>query len=49
LEAATIKLFLVHGSPNGLRTGELSNWSGKAIEAALVPEGLFFDQSLIWQ
>jgi len=33
LEAATIKLFLVHGSPNGLRTAELSNWSGKAIAA----------------
>jgi len=24
---------LVHGSPNGLRTAELSNWSGKAIAA----------------
>jgi hypothetical protein len=33
LQAATIKLFLVHGSPNGLRTAELSNWSGKAIAA----------------
>lgn len=33
MEAATIKLFLVHGSPNGLRTAELSNWSGKAIAA----------------
>lgn len=33
MEAATIKLFLVHGSPNGLRTAELSNWSGKAISA----------------
>ena len=33
MEAATIKLFLVHGSPNGLRTAELSYWSGKAIEA----------------
>ena len=32
-QAATIKLFLVHGSPNGLRTAELSNWSGKAISA----------------
>jgi hypothetical protein len=31
MEAATIKLFLVHGTPNGLRTGELSNWSGKAV------------------
>lgn len=33
MEAATIKLFLVHVSPNGLRTAELSNWSGKAIAA----------------
>jgi len=32
-QAVTIKLFLVHGSPNGLRTAELSNWSGKAIAA----------------
>jgi len=33
LQAATIKLFLVRGDPNGLRTAELSNWSGKAIAA----------------
>lgn len=33
MRAATIKLFLVHGSPSGLRTAELSNWSGKAIAA----------------
>jgi len=33
LKAATIKIFLVHGSPTGLRTAELSNWSGKAIAA----------------
>jgi hypothetical protein len=33
LQATTIKLFLVHGSPNGLRTAELSNWSGKAVAA----------------
>jgi len=32
-QATTIKLFLIHGSPNGLRTAELSNWSGKAIAA----------------
>lgn len=32
-QPATIKLYLVHGSPNGLRTAELSNWSGKAIAA----------------
>jgi len=33
MQAATIKLFLVHGNPNSLRTAELSNWSGKAIAA----------------
>lgn len=33
MQAATIKLFLVHGNPNGLRTAELSNCSGKAISA----------------
>lgn len=33
LESATIKIFLVHGSPNGLRTAELPNWSGKAVAA----------------
>ncbi|MEH6550077.1 MAG: GIY-YIG nuclease family protein [Pseudomonadales bacterium] len=33
MQAATIKIFLAHGSPNGLRTAELSNWSGKAIAA----------------
>lgn len=33
MEPETIKLFLVHGNPNGLRTAELSNWSGKAIAA----------------
>lgn len=33
MKAATIKLFLVNGSPNGLRTAELSNWSGKAVAA----------------
>ena len=33
MQAATIKIFLVHGSPSGLRIAELSNWSGKAIAA----------------
>ena len=33
MEAATIKLFLVQGKPNGLRVAELSNWSGKSIAA----------------
>jgi predicted type IV restriction endonuclease len=31
LQPATIKLFLVHGEPNGLRTAEISSWTGKAI------------------
>ena len=29
--ATTIKLYLVHGQADGLRTAEISNWSGKAI------------------
>ena len=33
MEPATIKIFLAHGVPNGLRTAELSNWSGKAVAA----------------
>jgi hypothetical protein len=33
MEAATIRIFLVHGTPKGLLTAELSNWSGKAIAA----------------
>ncbi|HCS27455.1 MAG TPA: DUF4357 domain-containing protein [Spongiibacteraceae bacterium] len=30
---ATIRLFLVHGQPAGLRTAEISNWTGKAVAA----------------
>lgn len=46
MQAATIKLFLVHGSPNGLRTAELSNWSGKAIASprTQIPELLKRDE-----
>ena len=33
MPAATLQIFLVHGIPSGLRTAELSNWSGKAIAA----------------
>jgi hypothetical protein len=33
MATATIKLFLLHGDPNRLRTAEISNWSGKAIAA----------------
>jgi len=29
--AKTIKIFLVEGEPNGLKTAELSNWVGQAI------------------
>ncbi len=31
MQPATIKLFLIKGSPTGLRTAEISNWTGKAI------------------
>jgi predicted type IV restriction endonuclease len=31
LQPVTIRLFLAHGEPNGLRTAEISNWTGKAI------------------
>ncbi len=30
MQPATIKLFLVNGSPTGLRTAEISNWTGLA-------------------
>jgi len=33
MNASTIKLFLPHGDPKGLRTAEVSNWSGKAVAA----------------
>ncbi|WP_263080046.1 hypothetical protein [Endozoicomonas sp. Mp262] len=31
MQPTTIKLFLVKGSPTGLRTAEIPNWTGKAI------------------
>lgn len=31
MQAATIKLFLTDGNPEGIRTAEISNWTGKAI------------------
>mgnify|MGYP001766989101 FL=1 len=31
MQPVTIKLFLAHGEPDGLRTAEISNWTGKAI------------------
>jgi hypothetical protein len=31
MQPATIKLFLAQGDPDGLRTAEISNWTGKAI------------------
>ena len=33
MSTATIKLFLAFGDPKRLRTGEISNWSGKAVAA----------------
>jgi len=31
MQAATIKLFLPNGEATGIRTAEISNWTGKAI------------------
>ena len=31
--SATLKLFLPHGDAKRLRTGEVSNWTGKALAA----------------
>lgn len=31
MPSATLKIFLAHGDPKRLRTGELSNWTGKAV------------------
>jgi hypothetical protein len=31
MQPATIKLFLTDGEPTGIRTAEISNWTGKAI------------------
>jgi Domain of unknown function (DUF4357) len=31
MQAATIKIFLTDGKPEGIRTAEISNWTGKAI------------------
>lgn len=31
MPSATIKIYLPHGDPKRLRTGEISNWSGKAV------------------
>lgn len=31
MASATIKIYLPHGDPKRLRTGEISNWSGKAV------------------
>jgi len=31
MTSATIKIYLPHGDPKRLRTGEISNWSGKAV------------------
>lgn len=33
MTAATIKLFLPNGDAKGLRTAEISNWTGKALAA----------------
>ena len=33
MQSATIKIYLVNGNPESLRTAEISNWTGKAIAA----------------
>jgi len=33
MQAATIRLFLLHGDPKQLRTAEIINWTGKALAA----------------
>jgi hypothetical protein len=33
MTSATIKLFLPHGDAKGLRTAEISNWTGQALAA----------------
>jgi len=33
MTSATINLFLPHGDAKGLRTAEISNWTGKALAA----------------
>ncbi len=30
-ESATVRIFLVKGSPTSIRTAEISNWTGKAV------------------
>jgi hypothetical protein len=30
-QSATVKIFLVKGSPTSIRTAEISNWTGKAV------------------
>jgi len=45
LKATTIKIFLVNGSPQGLRTAELSNWSGKAVAAPRIEMPLLMKRS----
>ena len=44
MQPATIKLFLVKGSPTGLRTAEISNWTGKAIAGPRSDLNAFLDR-----
>ena len=41
----TIKLFLINGAPSGLRTAEISNWTGKAFACPRMELVLLFEKS----
>ena len=45
MQAVTIKLFLATGRPDGLRTAEISNWSGKAVCAPRTQLAEFLNRS----
>jgi hypothetical protein len=44
MQPATIKVFLVNGNPESLRTAEISNWTGKAVSAPRVELGDFLSR-----
>ncbi len=33
MQPATIKIFLAEGKPEGIRTAEISNWTGRLLQA----------------
>ena len=44
MDAASIKIFLPTGRPDGLRTAEISNWTGKAIACPRAEMGSLFNR-----